>query len=256
MNQEDRVPEVSVVLSVYRNAQLLRKLHSRLQQVFRAHNLRYEMIFVDDACPEGSLEVLKQLALEDPCVAVLAVERNMGQQHAILQGLLYSRAEAIVVMDADLQDPPEAIPKLLCTLKEGYAAVFAGRRGSYQDAGRLFTSKIYKRLMHWSCGTPADAGLFLIMNRQMADSVLANWDRHPFVMAMVGCTGLPTESIPVPRTQREVGRSAYSSWKRLKAGLGALIWVWSWKLGLKKRLHERPFPRPKLRECIGERFNA
>lgn len=217
--------EVSVVAPVYRNSDTLEELHERLSRVLSGITDRFEVIFVNDACPGGSLEVLEDLAREDWRVVVVSLERNVGQHRAVLEGLRRSRGRAVVVLDADLQDPPEAIDMLLERLSGEAAAVFAGRRGAYESAARLATSRIFKRLLHWLCGVPADAGMFVAMDRRMIEAVLTLGPSSPFVVAMIGCTGLPVDSIPVSRSTRPRGESAYSSFARIKSGCRAVVCV-------------------------------
>ena len=104
---------ISVVLPVYRNAEVLAALHARLVRVLEGEAAELEMIFVDDACPAGSGAVLDQLARRDTRVRVIRHERNQGQRLAVWHGLEAARGEIVITMDADLQDPPEAIPLLL-----------------------------------------------------------------------------------------------------------------------------------------------
>ena len=215
-------PDVSVVVPVYGNADTVRALHEEIRHVLRSQDLRHEIIFVNDACPFGSLAVLQQLASTDGDVKVAALERNVGQHRAVLFGLAQARGRYAVIMDGDLQDPPEAIPRLLDELKKGRAAVFAGRRGRYESGGRLLTSRAFKTLLHKLSGVPADAGMYVVINRAMIDHLVARRERHPFVVAMIGTSGLPCASIPVCRATRPSGRSRYSSWMRLRAGLSAL----------------------------------
>ncbi len=230
-------PEVTVVIPVYRNRETLRELHSRLRKIFETGRISYEIIFVDDSCPEGSLAVLEELARDDPRVAALALEQNTGQHRAVLTGLRFARGKSMVVMDADLQDPPEAIPVLLSKMKEGFDAVFAGRRGRYESRLRLLTSRLFKGLLHLLCGVPADAGMFFVISRQMGERLLAINEPHPFAVAMIGCTGLSMASVPVVRARRPDGGSAYSSWKRLGTGFltAARVLAWKWNSG-------KPFP--------------
>lgn len=223
-------PDVSVVVPVYKNAETLQELYRRLRCVFESRRLSYEVIFVNDACPSGSFSVLKELAENDSRVIVLALERNVGQHKAVLTGLGRARGKCNVVMDADLQDPPEAIPALLGRLQNGFSAVFAGRRGRYESLFRLFTSRMFKVLLHLLCGVPSDAGLFVAMNREMVESLLSFDGQRPFLTAMISCTGLPLTSIPVERVRRFAGSSAYSFLGRLKSGLRAVRWIISWKL--------------------------
>lgn len=218
-------PEVSIIVPVYRNAETLHDLYIRLRAVCETRRLSYEILFVDDFCPSGSLAVLRTLAQRDPQVGVLALERNVGQHRAIRAALPHAQGKWVVVMDADLQDPPEAIPDLLSKLEEGFAAVFAGRRGRYESPFRLLTSRLFKRLLHLSCGVPPDAGLFLAMSRQMVETLLVFDDSPPSLLPLIGYTGLPLASIPVARDRRPRGDSAYNLWGRLKTGLLAVGWA-------------------------------
>ncbi|MEW6231237.1 MAG: glycosyltransferase family 2 protein [Chloroflexota bacterium] len=249
-----QVPEVGIVVPVYRNAETLQELCCRLRHVLESQQLPFEIIFVDDACPAGSLAILEQLALGDPRVAALALERNVGQHRAVLAGLSLVQGKWVVVMDADLQDPPEAIPDLLTKMQGGYAAVFAGRCGRYESFFRLLTSRLFKGLLHLLCGVPADAGLFVAMNRQMVERLLAFDEPRPFVVAMIGCTGLPLASIPVLRSQRLSGHSAYTLWKRFMTGCLAISWVLTWKWRRNRQVAKQHVSQAPVRAYIGARF--
>lgn len=217
--------DVSIVAPVYRNRDTLKELHDRLSRMLEGIADRYEVIFVNDACPGGSLAVLEELARGDDQVQVVSMDQNVGQHRAVLAGLRRSRGRVAVVLDADLQDPPEAIEGLVKQLSPEVDAVFAGRRGAYESLPRLATSRVFKRLLHWLCGVPVDAGMFVAMNRKMVDAVLFLDTPSPFVVAMIGCTGLPTISVPIVRSKRPRGESAYSSFQRLKTGCRAVACV-------------------------------
>ncbi len=222
-------PRVSVVVPVYRNAATLDELYERLLPALGAAG-PFELVFVDDACSGGSQPALGRLAARDARVRVIRLERNVGQHRAILAGLEQVRGAWTVVMDADLQDPPEAVPQLLERASRGdVAAVFAGRRGRYESVPRLVTSRLFKRLLHLLCGVPADAGLFVALDRSLVNRLLAMNGSEPFVVAMIGCTGLPMASIPVARARRPGGRSAYTVPARTRSAWRAVVWVVSWK---------------------------
>ena len=246
-------PEVSVVIPVYRNAETLAELHRRLSRVLTGAGLSFEILLIDDACPAGSLAVAEALARGDGRVAVVALAANVGQHRAVLAGLAQARGAWTVIMDADLQDPPEAIPRLLQKGQEGFAAVFAGRRGGYESAGRLLTSRLFKRVLHWLCGLPPDAGLFVALNRPLAKHLLQMRGPAPMVVAMIGCSGFPAASIPVTRAIRPVGSSAYNSWGRLRSAWRGIAWVLA-------RKHCPGFPAepatgsPPIKAFIGDRF--
>jgi glycosyltransferase involved in cell wall biosynthesis len=247
-------PELSVVVPVYRNADTLGGLHRRLRAVLEPL-APYEILFVDDGCPEGSRAVLQGLAGTDPRVAALVLDRNVGQQRAILAGLAHARGEWVVVMDADLQDPPEAIPDLLRAAGTGARAVFAGRRGEYESAGRLATSRLFKRTLHRLCGVPADAGCFVALHRSLVSRLLDLGGPRPFVVAMIGCTGLPAISVPVEREARASGTSSYSGWGRAWSGASALVWLILWRARVIRP--GRPRPRTaRVSARLGARFAA
>lgn len=213
--EEGLTPDISIIVPVFRNAATLWELYGRVCRTLDGTGLSLEMIFVNDACPEDSLAVLREIAAADHRVVVLALARNVGQHQAVLTGLTYARGEWAAVLDGDLQDPPEALPALLSRGQSGFAAVFAGRRGRYESLGRLFTSRLFKWTLHLLTGVPADAGMFCLLHRRMVEKLLAMGGRRPSIVAMIGSAGLPMTSAPVERAPRPVGRSAYSSRGRL-----------------------------------------
>jgi glycosyltransferase involved in cell wall biosynthesis len=217
--------DIAIVAPVYRNAPTLPALVARQRRVLGSEGLSHEIVLIDDACPDGSSETISRLAARDPAIRLVSLDRNVGQHRAILAGLARSDAEWTVVMDADLQDPPEAIPALLAVAREGYSAVFAGRRGRYESRGRLATSRVFKQALHSLCGVPTDAGAFVALDRDLVNELVAVPGGGPSIVAMIGCGGRPLVSVPVLRARRPHGRSAYSSWRRLRSALGALGWV-------------------------------
>jgi glycosyltransferase involved in cell wall biosynthesis len=221
---------VSVIVSVYRNAATVESLQEQLSDVLGAHGLEFETVFVDDACPEGSGRLLRELAARDGRVRVVSHARNRGHCRAVMTGLAVASGQWVVVMDADLQDPPEAIPALLATGCQGFAAVFAGLRGQYEPHGRLLTSRIFKRLLSRLCGVPPDAGSFVAISRPVVRRILTMACGRSSVVALVGMAGLPVTSIPVDRRPRPHGRSAYSSWGRLRLGATTVFWILWWKM--------------------------
>jgi glycosyltransferase involved in cell wall biosynthesis len=214
---------VTVVLPVYRNARFLPELHRRLSAALSATERAYRLIFVNDASPDDSLAVLRQLAALDPHVLVLALAKNVGQNRAVMAGLEHTTTPLAVVMDADLQDPPEAIPQLLAALQPEVCALFAGRRGTYEAGTRLFTSFVFKRLLALlTLGrVPADAGLFVVLRREMIDALLAFQHPDPYVIGLMARTRLSMRSIPVQRAGNALGETGYTTRKRLALALRA-----------------------------------
>jgi polyisoprenyl-phosphate glycosyltransferase len=198
------------VLPVHRNRPTLVELHRRLTAALARLSRPYELIFVDDACPEGSGEVIAGLAERDPKVRWTSHPLNVGQQRAAWLGLSAARGDWAIVMDADLQDPPEAIPALLSAATPGVDAVLAAWRGSYEGRGRLFTSRAFKILREKLTGYPRDAGMFLALRRPLVDEILRHDVPHPFLPSLVGLSGRPFVTVPVERSPRPEGGSAYS----------------------------------------------
>jgi glycosyltransferase involved in cell wall biosynthesis len=245
-------PEVSVVIPTYRTAAMLPELHRRLQEALSAEAGGYEIVFVDDGCPEGSISVLRELAARDLHVSALALDRNHGQNRAVMAGLAHARGRYVVVMDADLQDPPEGLPLLLAELRKGGGAVFGGRRGRYESKARLVTSRIFKLALHLCSRRriPRDAGLFVALSRETVERLLAFGHPDPYVVGLIARTGLPARSVPIERAP--VARSGYTTLSLVRLAVRAA------------RVTLGPIPRsgtcdprsalPAIREYIGERF--
>jgi SAM-dependent methyltransferase len=215
------VSELSVIAPVYGNAATLEELHRRVRSAAAGWDL--QLILVDDASPDDSRSVISELAARDPAVEPVFLDRNVGQHEAVLAGMRRARGRWTAVLDADLQDPPEAIPVLLEHVRNGEQVVFAGRRGAYQGAGRLASSLAFKRLLAALTGVPRDAGMFFVADRRAVDSLLALEGPPPFLVAMVGAAGLRAVSVPVERGRSD--HSSYSSSQRLRSGLRGLRWA-------------------------------
>jgi polyisoprenyl-phosphate glycosyltransferase len=220
-------PTISVVVPVFGNAVTLAELHRRIQVALAGYWECCELIFVNDASPDASGEVL-HAAGADPRVRVLTLEQNVGQNAAVLRGLGAAAGDVAIVLDADLQDPPEAIPRLLERLTLGVDVVFAGRRGAYQRPLRRVTSRVWKTFLHLATGRrlPADAGLFLAMNRTAISHLLDHAEPRPYILGVLGRSGLKMTSIPVARAARPSGSSAYSGWDRLKLAVQGSRSLW------------------------------
>jgi len=223
-NQPAALPELSIVIPIFKNADTLDELHRRLVQSMQKLNLPYEILFVNDASPDKSLLILKRLASQNPNVGFLSLQSNVGQNLASLTGLRYARGNFALIMDGDLQDPPEAIPALWQAIQTPppAAVVFAGKKGKYESQDRLFAAFAFKHLLHWLCGTPFDAGGFCLMNREMIVKLIGFPAKRPYLLSMIGSCGLAMKSIPVVRSVRPAGESAYTTWKRFRLGCSGI----------------------------------
>ena len=215
---------VAVVVPVYRNAATLRPLAERLAVAL--DGLDWRLRLVVDASPDDSADVARALAGER--IAVTELERNVGQHAALAVGLRAEPdADVWVCLDADLQDPPEAVPLLLDRLARGdVGAVFAGRRGAYESRARRMTGGLHRRVASLLTGLPPDAGAFLAMGSAVRSAVLASMAAGaPSVVLAVGRSGRPVTSVPVERDVRPEGASAWTARARLRQSLRSLRWA-------------------------------
>jgi glycosyltransferase involved in cell wall biosynthesis len=242
---ECEVPEILVVIPVFRNEESLVELYHRISQVFYEQNYRWRIVFVDDASPDNSLMVLRGLAERENNVTVLSLKKNVGQHRAVLTGLWYCQGNCkyAVVMDGDLQDPPEAIPEMIEILERGYDAVFAGRRGKYESSIRHLTSRLFRYARRVINRVPKDAGMFVVLSRKMVERIGSIFTHLPSVVALIGWTGLPVISVPVTRSERKYGCSAFNGRERLKMAAIGLLGGICWRCFL---FRNRSTARPKI----------
>lgn len=212
-----------VVVPVYGNEATLRPLVTRLAAALEGCD--WSIRLVVDASPDDSAAVAAELAAGDPRVVAQVLARNVGQHRALALGLAAAEgAGRWVCLDADLQDPPEAVPELLDRLAEGdVAAVFAGRRGAYESRLRLLTGSAHRALLTRLTGLPPDAGAFLALDARAREAVLRL--QAPSLVAAIGAARLPVASLPVERAERAEGRSAWTTWGRLRQSARTLVWA-------------------------------
>ncbi|MCW2679287.1 MAG: putative Glycosyl transferase [Frankiales bacterium] len=214
-----------MVVPVYGNAGTLEPLVRRLGVALTGH--AWTVRLVVDASPDDSAAVATRLAAQDARVVPQVLARNVGQHRALALGLAASGdADAWVCLDADLQDPPEAVPALLDRLTPGdVAAVFAGRRGTYESPLRLLTGRAHRALMARLTGLPPDAGAFLALDPRARAAVLRL--DAPSLVAALGASRLPLTSIPTERAAREIGQSAWTTRARVRQSARTLRWTLS-----------------------------
>lgn len=217
---------VAVVVPVYGNEATLRPLAERLTAALTGRDWRLRLVV--DASPDGSAAVARALAAEDDRISATVLSHNVGQHRALVRGLADEpAATAWVCLDADLQDPPEAVPLLLDRLAAGdVTAVFAGRRGSYESAARRLTGNLHRQVAARLTGLPADAGAFLALGPAARDAVIGAVEAGaPSVVLAVGASRLAVISVPVVRHERAVGRSAWTARARLRQSVRSLLWA-------------------------------
>ena len=204
--------ELSVVIPVFKCAACLRHLQERLDSALAQIPGEHEIILVDDRSPDESWGILRQLADEDDSVRLIRLSRNFGQHAAITAGIEFARGRWIVVMDCDLQDPPEEIPRLYARALEGAEIVYARRTARQGPWFRRAASRMYFRILNASLGTDFDPdyGNFTIISRKVRDAFLRFRDKDRHYLMILRWLGYEHASIDVAHAERYAGDSAYT----------------------------------------------
>jgi polyisoprenyl-phosphate glycosyltransferase len=217
---------VTIVIPVYNEAEVLPTLYDRLTRVLEGLVESYEIIFVNDGSQDDSALFLRDFQARDARVKFLNFSRNFGHQIAITAGLDYSSGQAVVVMDADLQDPPEVIPQLIEQWHKGYDVVFAVR-AKRQGEGlfKRATAAIFYRLFRYMTATeiPLDAGDFRLMSRRAVEALQSIRERNRFIRGLAGWIGFRQTSVTYVRDVRQAGETKYPLKKMLRFALNGLM---------------------------------
>jgi len=217
---------LSVVIPVFNESSVIAELYRRTKAVLdKLENCTSELIFIDDGSMDDTVEKIERFAAADPTVVVVCLSRNFGHQNAVSAGLEYSRGDVVVVMDGDLQDPPEVIPQFLDLYHQGYDVVFAERLSRESP---LFTKAcyyfFYRALYLFSGGhIPLDAGDFSLMSRQVVQEINKLPEHHRFVRGLRAWVGFKQIGLPLTRPARAAGSSKYSLRKLFSLALDGLL---------------------------------
>ncbi len=210
--------DISVVIPVYGCRACLEELHRRLVATLEAITPSFEIILVNDACPQNSWEIIKQIALKDPRVKGLDLSRNFGQIRAITAGLHYAEGGWVVVMDCDLQDRPEEIIRLYNKAQEGFDVVFS-RRAVRKDT---FLKKLSSIVFYWIYGYFTGGALdgticnFSISKRLVMDNYQRMGDQNRAFILFIRWMGFRTAVIDIDHAERPCGKSSYTLRKQLR----------------------------------------
>jgi len=204
------VTEISVVIPVYNCAGCLRALHDRLTASLLQITSDYEVVLVDDRSRDGAWEILAELAGSDPHLKVVRLSRNFGQHAAITAGLTRTRGAWTVVMDCDLQEPPEEIPRLYAKAHEGYDIVRAVREGRRHSVFRRLSASLYRRLLSERDGGDIEFSTLSMISRKVVDAFLELRDRDREYQLVLDWLGFSQATIGFAHADREGGSpSAY-----------------------------------------------
>jgi dolichol-phosphate mannosyltransferase len=216
----------SFVIPVYNERDTLPELHTRLAAVADGLDGESEFLFVDDCSFDGSRELLLDLHERDPRCKLVRFARNFGHQVAISAGLDLAIGDAVIVMDADLQDPPELVPELVARWNEGYEVVYAvrERREGEGRLKRLFAAWFYRVLRRLSkTDMPVDVGDFRLVDRRALDAFRSMRERNRYVRGMFSWIGFRQIGVPYRREQRFAGEPKYSFRKSLRLAIDGIV---------------------------------
>ncbi len=218
-------PILSIVIPVYNEAQIIEVLVQRLRAVLGGLSFGSELIFVDDGSVDGTLEKLRHHQGPDETMTVIELSRNWGHQAAITAGLSVATAAAVVVMDGDLQDPPEVIPRFVAAWQQGAQVVIAQRTSRQDSILRRALFRSFYAVLGFLADRPIplDAGVFGLMDRAVVNEVLKLEERNRFLPGLRSYVGFRSEVVYYDREQRAGGAPKQTFWRLLKYGMDAVF---------------------------------
>jgi glycosyltransferase involved in cell wall biosynthesis len=215
----------SIIAPIYNEIDNLPELYRRVKEVMDSSGEPWELILVDDGSTDGSTEKIRELAQKDGTVRPVIFARNFGHQVAITAGWDYARGDAVVIIDADLQDPPETILELAKKWKEGYEVVYAVRGEREGESWfKKFTAAMFYRLIYsiTDVKIPVDTGDFRLMDRKVVNVLKLMKERHRFPRGMSAWVGFKQIGVTYKRAARVAGVTKYPFSKMLKLALNAI----------------------------------
>ena len=217
---------LSVVVPCLNEEAVLSELHRRLSETCRkASGDSYEIVLVDDGSSDNTRSVMRELVASDPRVSAVLLSRNHGHQAALTAGLFQTRGERILIIDADLQDPPELAVEMMQIMDRGYDVVYGqrtARQGEtyFKRAGAAFFYRLLNRMI--DIDIPRDAGDFRLISRRALDVLLSMPEQHRFIRGMIGWIGFPQTALKYVRDERFAGSSKYPIRKMIRFALDGI----------------------------------
>lgn len=218
-------PTFTIIAPVFNEVESLDILYERISQVMDTTGEPWELVLVDDGSTDGSTDKMRALAQKDNRVRPVIFARNFGHQIAVTAGLDYARGDAVVIIDADLQDPPEVILDLIAKWREGYEVVYAVRTERVGETWfKKFTASLFYRLIFriTDVKIPLDTGDFRLLDRKVVDVMCSMRERHRFLRGMAAWVGFKQIGVGYKREARFAGATKYPFKKMFKLALNAI----------------------------------
>jgi len=225
MDKNTPAPQLSIVIPIYNEEKILIEMKRRLDSVLQSLSISYQIIFVDDGSCDTSLDILNNFIQCDQCVVVAKLSRNFGHQSAITAGISLAEGEVLIIMDGDLEDPPEMIPELIAKWKTGDKVVLAlrqSRKGSFIK--KILFNTFYKVFSFFSdLPIPINSGIFCLMDKKVYSRILDFSERNRFIPGLRAWLGFQTSSIWYDRQPRYSGKPKQTFWRLLKYAADAIF---------------------------------
>jgi polyisoprenyl-phosphate glycosyltransferase len=219
------IVKYSIVVPVYNEEEVIHETYRRLTEVMRSTKEAYELLFVNDGSRDQTAEIIKEYSEQDPAVVLLDFARNFGHQIAITAGMDYARGEAVVVIDADLQDPPELILEMIEKWKQGFDVVYAKRtKRKGETYFKKQTAAMFYRFLRamTDIDIPLDTGDFRLLDRKVCNQMNSIQEKNRFVRGLVSWVGFKQTAVEYERDERLAGESKYPLKKMLKLSMDGI----------------------------------
>ncbi|WP_454844434.1 glycosyltransferase family 2 protein [Priestia megaterium] len=219
------IVKYSIVVPVYNEEEVIHVTYRRLTEVMRSTKEAYELLFVNDGSKDRTAEIIKEYSEQDPAVVLLDFARNFGHQIAITAGMDYARGEAVVVIDADLQDPPELILEMIEKWKQGFDVVYAKRtKRKGETYFKKQTAAMFYRFLRamTDIDIPLDTGDFRLLDRKVCNQMNSIQEKNRFVRGLVSWVGFKQIAVEYERDERLAGESKYPLKKMLKLSMDGI----------------------------------
>ncbi|MGG0387719.1 glycosyltransferase family 2 protein [Priestia megaterium] len=219
------IVKYSIVVPVYNEEEVIHETYRRLTEVMRSTKEAYELLFVNDGSKDRTAEIIKEYSEQDPAVVLLDFARNFGHQIAITAGMDYARGEAVVVIDADLQDPPELILEMIEKWKQGFDVVYAKRtKRKGETYFKKQTAAMFYRFLRamTDIDIPLDTGDFRLLDRKVCNQMNSIQEKNRFVRGLVSWVGFKQIAVEYERDERLAGESKYPLKKMLKLSMDGI----------------------------------
>ncbi len=219
-------PTISVVVPCFNEEEGIAACHARLTSVLEKLGDLYEIVYIDDGSKDGTARLLEEFHAADPRVVLLRLSRNFGHQPAVSAGLDLAHGDAVVIIDADLQDPPELIPKMLALWRQGYQVVYGIRDSRAGESGfKLWTAKSFYRLINSlsEIEIPLDTGDFRLIDRAVVEAFRRMPERHRLLRGMSSWIGFNQVGLHYHRSGRVAGHTKYPLRKMIALALDGIV---------------------------------